>query len=84
MTQWRSDIHSKLIKLQNDKDRLRNFHFYLRANNHISDMDSDIFDSVMEIINMEMERLKFELILDDILSSDLPLAEFLEKYKEGH
>ena len=81
MDDWKQQTLDRINKLKKDKDHIRELDSRLAYQELVAPHERECFYLVMQIINEEIERLKFELILDEMLSSDLSLEEFMEKYK---
>lgn len=80
MEDWKQVAMTKLKKLEQDRAHIRDLDARLAFQNLVSDADREIFQQAIDSINREIEAIKYELILDEMLQSDLSLDEFLEKF----
>lgn len=81
MDEWKEKLMARLDKLVRDRQHIIELDHRLAYENLISDKDRETFASVLRSVDREIEEIQFELILDDMLASELPLDKFLEKYK---
>lgn len=70
----------RLVKLKQQKQNILNLDTKLIYEDQISQCDRDIFAMCIELIDKEIDRCLFELELEEMLESNLPLRDFLDKY----
>ena len=80
MEEWKALIMKRLADLQEDKRHILEMDERLARNSYISESERNLFRSVVASFDREIESLRFELILDEMLASDLPLEEFMKKF----
>lgn len=78
--EWREEATIRIKRLQMDRQKILDLDSRLRYQDLVSEADRHIFYSAVEAIDREIEALKFDLILDEMLACDLPLDEFLKKF----
>ena len=80
MDEWKGKIVQRLNDLEIDKRHIQELDARLVFQKVISESDRKVFHTAIQSIDREIETLKFELILDDMLASDLPLEEFMKRF----
>lgn len=82
MEEWRNRAMEKLKDLKADLQRVKELDCRLFEQHLISESDRVVFRKALDTIKEEIEGIQFDLALDDMLASgDLPLEDFLEKFK---
>jgi len=80
--EWRDELEKKLVKLLADRNHIQELNARLRFQGVVNGNDEIAFFSVLEYINKEIEFIKWELALDDLLSTEGTLNDFLSKHKD--
>ena len=79
--EWKEKLLARLKALEHDRNRIITMDDTLNNRGLLSMQDREIFKTTLAILESEISYIKWELILDDMLASDLALDEFLKKYK---
>lgn len=82
MSEWREKVLLRIEALKNDKRRIQEMDARLRYQHNISESDTAIFMACVDLINKEIESLNFELMLDDMLASELTFEEYIKRFNQ--